>query len=173
MADTPLLLQYQGDGEFRAASAFWAGRADKHYVVGEVYPMVEHHDRSQVSHNHEFASIAEMWKSLPEKYAHEPWAQTAEHLRKYALIRTRWCDTQTFPCGSHAEALRWAANLRPLDEYSIVSVEGSLVYRFTAQSQSRRAMGKASFQQSKTDIIEFIEDLIGVERGSSENSRAA
>lgn len=169
----PLMLRYDGEGNFAPASAFWAGRADRDFVVGEIYKIVEHQDRSEISHRHEFASIAEMWKSLPERYAHEPWAQTAEHLRKYALIRTRWCDTQTYPCGSHAEAKRWAANLRPLDEYSVVTVEGSLVYRFTAQSQSRRAMGKAKFQQSKTDIIEFIEDLIGVERGSSENSRAA
>lgn len=169
----PIMCRYEGEGAFSPASSFWAGRADKQYVVGEVYPMAPALDRSQVSHNHEFASIAEMWKSLPEQYAHEPWAQTAEHLRKYALIRTRWCDTQTYVCGSRAEAERWAQNLRPFDEYSIVSVEGTTVYRFTAQSQSRRAMGKDKFQKSKTDIIEFIEDLIGVERGSSEDARAA
>lgn len=169
----PIMLRYEGEGAFSPASSFWAGRADKQYVVGEVYSMAEAHDRSQASHNQEFAAIAEMWKSLPEQYAHEPWAQTAEHLRKYALIRTRWCDTQTYACGSHAEALRWAANLRPLDEYSVVTVEGSLVYRFIAQSQSRRAMGKERFQRSKTDILEFIEDMIGVARGSSADARAA
>lgn len=169
----PLMLRYEGDGNFAPASSFWAGRADRDYVVGEVYKIAEHMDRSEISHRHEFASIAEMWKSLPEQFAHEPWAQTAEHLRKYALIRTRWCDTQTYTCGSRAEAERWAQNLRPLDEYSIVSVEGTTVYRFTAQSQSRRAMGKDRFQKSKTDIIEFIEDMIGVERGSSEGARAA
>lgn len=169
----PLLFRYEGDGEFKAPSGYWAKRADLAYVVGETYELVEHHDRSQSSHNHEFAAIADMWQSLPERYRHEPWAQTPEHLRKYALIMCRYCDTQTYPCGSNAEAKRWAANLRPLDEYSVVTVEGTTVYRFTAQSQKKRAMGAKRFQESKTAILEYIEDLIGVERGSSKDARAA
>lgn len=173
MSSAPYPYRYEGEGEFRTTSAYWANKADEAFVVGETYRLVEHHDRSQATHNHEFAAIADMWASLPERYQHEPWAQTPEHLRKYALIMCRFCDTQTYPCGSHAEALRWAANLRPLDEYSVVAVEGTTVYRFTAQSQSRRAMGKERFQASKTAILEYIEDLIGVERGSSKDVRAA
>ncbi len=164
----PLQFRYEGEGEFRAASSYWAKRADLAYVVGQTYQMVEHNDRSQASHNHEFAAIAEMWQSMPERYRQEPWAQSPEHLRKYALIMCRYCDTQTFACGSRAEAERWAANLRPMDEYSIVTFEGSTVFRFTAQSQSRRAMGAKRFQESKTAVLEYIEDLIGVDRGASE-----
>jgi hypothetical protein len=166
-------VRYEGEGAFSPVSRFWAGRADKQYVVGEIYDMAPWLDRSQATHNHEFAVIGEMFNSLPERFKDEPWAQSPEHLRKYALIRTRWCDTQTYPCASHAEAMRWAANLRPRDEYSIVKAEGPLVYVFTAVSQSRRAMGKDRFQKSKTDIIEFIEDLIGVERGASAGAEAA
>jgi hypothetical protein len=162
--NAPIRLRYEGAGEFRVLSNQWAERADKTYVVGEVYPMVDWHDRSQASHNHEFASLAELWSSLPEKFASEPWAQSPEHLRKFALIKCRYCDTQTYACGSRAEAERWARNLRPLDEYSIVTVEGSTVYRFTAQSQSKRAMGAKLFNESKQAIIEFIEDLIGVRK---------
>jgi hypothetical protein len=172
MTDAPLLCRWDGEAMV-PASQFWARRADKQWVVGEVYHIVERHDRSQASHNQEFAAIGEMWKSLPERYADEPWAQSADHLRKFALIRKGYCNTQTYACGSRAEAERWAQNLRPLDEYSIVTVEGSTVYRFTAQSQSRRAMGKQLFQESKTAILEFIEDLIGVDRGSSADARAA
>lgn len=164
----PLQYRYVGEGEFRAVSDYWKRRADKDFVVGEVYQLVEHHERSQSTHNHEFAAIADMWASLPERFKHEPWAQTPEHLRKYALIMTRFCDTQTFTCGSRAEAERWARNLRPLDEYSVVAVEGATVYRFTAQSQSRRAMGAKRFQESKTAILEYIEDLLGVDKGASE-----
>lgn len=54
--------------------------------AGETYKLAPFHDRSQSSHNHEFAVIADMWQSLPEKYRHEPWAQSPEHLRKYPLI---------------------------------------------------------------------------------------
>ena len=173
MATAPLMLRYEGEGEFRPASGFWAGRADHEYVVGETYKLAPFHDRSQSSHNHEFAVIADMWQSLPEKYRHEPWAQSPEHLRKYALIMCRYCNTQTFTCGSRAEAERWAKNMRPLDEYSVVTWEGSTVYRFTAQSQSKRAMGAKLFQESKTAILEYIEDLIGVERGETARSEAA
>ena len=173
MTDSPILLRYAGDGEFRTVSGFWASRADRAYVVHEVYKMGEIHDRSQATHNHEFAAIADMWASLPERHKHEPWAQSAEHLRKFALIMCRYCDTQTYPCGSRAEAERWAKNLRPLDEYSVVTVEGSTVYRFTAQSQSRRAMGAKLFGESKQAILDYIEDLIGVDRGSSDDVRAA
>jgi hypothetical protein len=139
----------------------------------DVYKMVEHHDRSQATHNHEFAAIADLWASLPERYRTSPGRSRPEHLRKFALIMCRYCDTQTYPCNSKAEAERWAKNLRPLDEYSVVKVEGTTVYRFTAQSQAKRAMGAKLFQQSKTAIIEYIEDLIGAERGSSSDVRAA
>lgn len=94
--------------------------------------------RSPQSHNHEFAFVAEAWRNLPERFKDQPWAQSSEHLRKFALIKTGFCDTQTYACASAAEAARWAANLRPLDEYSIVSIQGATVFRFTARSQSKR-----------------------------------
>ena len=103
------------------------------------------------------------------------WARTSEPLRKYALIKCRFCNTQTFPCATNAEAERWAKRLRPMDEYSIVKVEGNVVYVFTAMSQKMRgigAMDKATFQKSKQAIMDFLDDLIGVSRGSTvENAR--
>lgn len=170
---TPMLFRYCGEGEFQPGSEYWGHKADTAYVVGEVYKLAPHEDRSQASHNHQFAEIDTLWSSLPERFNLEPWAQTAEHLRKYALIMCRYCDTQTYTCSSNAEAERWAKNLRPLDEYSIVSFEGSTVFRFVAQSQSKRAMGAKRFQESKTAIIEYLEDLLGVERGASARSEAA
>jgi len=167
--NAPLRLRYEGDGEFRALT----NRADELFVVGEVYVMVEDRGRSQTSHNHEFAAIDGLWDSLPERYRSEPWAQSPEHLRKFALIMCRYCNTQTYPCGSKAEAERWAANLRPLDEYSVVQIEGTTVYRFTAQSQAKRAMGAKIFQESKSAILAYLEDLIGAKPGSAAQARAA
>ena len=166
MSSAPVQFQWNGEAMV-PASRLWARKADEEYIVGETYSLVQYQDRSEASHNHEFARIAELHASIPERFDREPWAQTPEHLRKYALIMCRYCDTQTFTCGSQAEARRWAANLRPMDEYSLVTFEGSTVYRFTAQSQSRRAMGKQRFEESKAAIIAYIEDLVGVERGSS------
>lgn len=143
-------------------------RADVHYVVGENYPLAPWEDRSQASHNQQFAFIAEAWRNLPEQYRDEPWAQSPEHLRKFGLIKNGFCNTQTYPCGTKAEAERWASNLRPLDEYSIVKVEGTTVFRFTAESQSRRAMGKKRFQESKQALMDWLDDLLQVERGTLE-----
>lgn len=169
-------LQFRWDGEAMVpASQFWSRKADQEFAVGEEYMLVEHHDRSDASHNHEFAFIAEAWQNLHERFAHETWARSPEHLRKYALIRTRFCNTQTYPCASAAEAERWAKNLSPIDEYSLVTVDGNCVHRFTAMSQKKRGLGamdKATFQASKQAIIDFLDDLLGVERGSTERAAA-
>lgn len=176
MATAPIPLRYEGEGEFRAPTSFWAGRADRDYVIGQDYRMVEFEERSITSHNHEFAFVAEAWRNLPERFDNEPWAQSPEHLRKYALIRCKFCNTQTYPCATQAEAERWAKHLRPLDEYSIVKAEGNVVYVFTAMSQKMRGLGamdKATFQASKQAIMDFLDDLLGVERGATARSEAA
>ena len=161
--DTPFMARYEGDGQFSAPSSRWAQECDKQFVVGEIVRLSAYAERSQASHNHEFAVIADLWQNLPERFANEPWAASPEHLRKFALIKTKFCDTTTYACGSKAEAKRWAKNLRPLDEYSIVIVDGTTVKRFTAQSQSKRAMGAQKFQESKQAILEYLEDLIGID----------
>lgn len=74
------------DGEtFSPSTGFWQRQAVKHYTPGKRYRMVEEAERSQESHRHYFASLSDMFESLPEKYADEPWAQSSEHLRHYAL----------------------------------------------------------------------------------------
>lgn len=117
--------------------------------------------RSERSHNHEFGWLRDAHASLPEQYAMEPWAQTPEHLRKYALIRTGYCTTDTVAVGSNAAALRVAAFVRGREEYTLTSVQGATVHTFTPESQSRKAMGKERFQASKTAIMEFIANLLG------------
>ena len=145
-----------GDYHLRAAGAA--------YEEGGLFRMAPVEDRSTATHNHQFAWISEAWKSLPDHYAGEPWSVTPETLRKYALIRTGFCSTQIYACGSKAEARRWAANLRgAIHEFCIVVPKEMTVQVFTAKSQSRRAMDKAEFQASKEAILDFIADLIGVE----------
>ncbi len=157
----PMFFQWTGDvmqplGRFTRL----AGEA---FTKGEQYRMEAVEARSWISHAHQFAWLHDAWLNLPEQYAIAPWAQSSEHLRKYALIRTGFCNTQTWVCGTKAEASRWAANMRPEDEYSIVVAQGSTVVRYTAKSQSARAMGAKDFQGSKTAILDFIAGLLGVE----------
>lgn len=118
--------------------------------------------RTQRSHNHQFAWLTDAIENMPERYQSEPWAQSEEHLRKYALIRTGFFDCQTIAVGSEDEAERWAPVLQQIDSYSIVVSTGDVVYRYTAQSQKMKVMGKEKFQRSKTAILNFVAGLIGV-----------
>jgi len=171
MTAPPIITTWDGEG-FHPVNQFQAKLADKHYVIGERYAIVEHHDRSMVTHNHQFAAISEIWKNLPEHLAER--FPTSEHVRKFALIKTGYHDSQTYSCASKAEALRLAAAIRPLDEFSVVVVEERTVTRYTAQSQSMRAMGAKAFQQSKTAVLDYLSEMIGTDRASVEkNARTA
>lgn len=134
--------------------------ADRHFVIGETYRLAVQEERSNASHGHYFAALAEAHTNLPEEWAER--LPTPEHLRRYALIRSGFADSQTFVASSKAEAVRLAAFLRPVDEFAIVTVEGSTVTRYTAKSQSYRAMGKADFQASKDAVLSIAAAMIGV-----------
>lgn len=147
--------------------------ADRHFVVGETYRMVEHHERTSATHRHYFACLADAWENLPEHLAER--FPTSEHLRKFALIRAGYRDERTIVASSRAEARRLAAFVTPLDTFAIVTVAESTVSVFTAKSQSHRAMGARDFQASKTAVLDVLANMIGVqpETLSREAGRAA
>lgn len=151
---------------------FWDGEAmkprsprlaDKAYCVGEVYWLVPHEERSTASHSHEFAWLKDAWLNLPETVADQ--FPTTEALRKKALIDAGYYNETITDAGSNAAALRVAATLRSMDDFALVIVRGPIVVMRRAKSQSRRAMGKQEFQESKTAIIETISAMIGITPG--------
>ena len=156
-------LIYTWDGEAMVPHPRCQHAADRQFVVGADYRMEEVTDRSRASHDQQFAWIGDAWSNLREEYRFEPWARSPEHLRKYALIRTRFCTTEQFPCSSGAEAERWASRLQSDDEYCLVTVTGTVVNRFRAESQKMRSMGAKRFQESKTAILDFISNLLEVD----------
>ena len=162
----PLMFRWTGE-ELVPVNRRWQSLADRHLVVGEEYYLAEHNDRSLNSHRHYFASVAEAWRNLPEHFSGLPFTESAEHLHAYALIRTGYCDAHTIVCSSKAEASRMAAFIRPIDGFSIVDVKEATVTRYVAKSQSMKAMDKQEFQQSKVAVLDFLDDLIGVERGTT------
>jgi hypothetical protein len=155
----PLAYRWTGDG-FEVLTRHQKA-ADREFVVGEIYRLEQVHERSAKSHAQFFASLNEGWLNLPEAIAES--FPSAEHLRKHCLIKSGFFDKRSIQCSSKAEALRLAAFIKPIDEYAIVTVTGSLVTVYTAQSQSYRAMGKDTFQQSKQAVLDLIADMIGVE----------
>lgn len=159
MAGAPMPYRWSGDAW--VIQPRFQRQADASFAIGEVRMMVEVQERSEVSHNHEFGWLKDAWLSLPESIAND--YPSPEHLRKRALISTGWCTVTDYPCVSRAEAMRWAAFLRKeVDEYAIVQIERTVVRVFKAKSQSRKAMGKADFQASKTAIIEWVAKLLDV-----------
>lgn len=137
--------------------------ADKYYVVGETYRLEPRDDRSKASHDHFFAAVQEAWQNLPEGLVLQ--LPTADHLRKFALIRTGYCDARSVVCASKAEALRFAAFIRPLDDFSVVTAAECVVTVYTAKSQSMRAMGKKTFQESKDKVLDIVSAMIGINAG--------
>jgi len=141
-----------------------AGRAtreaNEQFVVGAAYRLVVEAERSEVSHNHQFAWLKEAFDQLPEDLMER--FPTSEHLRKHALIATGYRTERTFVCASKAEALRLAAWLRPINEFAVIVPRDNVVIEWTAESQKRRAMGGQRFNESKQAILDHIAKMIGI-----------
>lgn len=149
----------------------FAKRADAALVVGQVYRLQEIEDRSPATHRHFFAAVANAHANLPEHLVER--FPTPDHLRKFALIKSGFCDQRTFVAGSKAEALRLAAFIRPIDSYAVVTVTDRTVTQYTAHSQSQAAMGKARFAQSKDAVFDVLADMLGTDPTTLQRSEAA
>lgn len=161
----PLLYRYEGEGTFVAASAHWARKADDAFVVGETYKLSEHHERSDATHGHFFACLTAAWQTLPDHLLEQ--YPDVETLRKKLLIRCGYADERSIVCASKAEAQRIGAFIRPMDRYAVVIVKEAVVTVYTPKSQSYRAMGRDEFNQSKQAVLQAVDDLLGVERGTT------
>ena len=124
--------------------------------------VIDDAQRSIASHNSFFASLQDLYHTMPESVAER--LPNFETFRKFCLIRTGWRDEVSYPCATRAEAERWAKRLRPIGDFAIVTIAGTTVIRWTAKSQSMRAMGKAAFQRSRDDVEAYARTLLGVEQ---------
>ena len=144
---------------------------------GETVTVSIERQRSGKSHRHQFAFVKEAWMNLPEHLSDMPWAETAEHLRKHALIATGFHQTYTLDCGSEASARRVKAALVSAEAhahgYALGRVRGPVVQIWTPESQSYRAMGGDRFKASKAAILDWIAAQIGVTPDDLKNGRAA
>lgn len=156
------------DGALRPYGYYQIEAAREIMSEGDVVAVSIDHPRSQNSHAHQFATITDMWRTLPEKYANHPWAANADALRKFALIQTGYRQVEMVDAGSKAAAERVAVALARhatmAHGYAHVSVQGATVVCITPESQSMRAMGGKRFQESKQAVLDFIADLIGVQQ---------
>ena len=140
-------------------------------VVGERYMVTVEEQRSVASHKSFFASINEAWRSLPEDQAER--FPNPDALRKYALIKSGFCDRSDVVCANNGEAIRTAALVKILDAYSLTAVSERTVSVWTAQSQSKAAMGKQRFTESQNAVRDFVAGLLDVPTHSLPETEAA
>lgn len=158
----PLLFRYEGEGAWSPSNNYVARRADGHYVIGAVYALVEHSERSVKSHAAYFAQIKDYWQTLPESLAAE--YPTSEHLRKKALIKSGFATHTDFTFDTPRDAITAAGVMANDDEYSIVEVKDRVVRRWRARSQNYRSMDREEFQKSKQAVLDYIDARLGRER---------
>ena len=159
MDHAPIRFRWTGDS-FEPIGARGKAECDAMFAIGAVYALEEHQERSSASHAHFFACVAEGWKNLPDDLLEE--YPNPEMLRKKMLIKAGFRDERTIVCNSAAMAEKVGAFVASMDRYAIVTVKSAVVRVFTPQSQSMRAMGKKEFNESKSVVLGYISDLIGV-----------
>lgn len=131
----------------------------------EVVVSIERH-RSDKTHRHQFAWIADAWANLPESMAFEPWAATPETLRKHALVQTGFYEQAVIDCGDDAVARDVARQIisarRKSEGYAHGVVRRGVAVVRWPESQSYKAMGAERFRESKNAILDWIASQLGV-----------
>ena len=152
------------DGEAFKPLPNFLRTARQHFGAGELVQLMQREDRSSASHKHFMACVNEAWKNLPEDLAQR--FPSATNLRKFALIQTGHYDAAVYACKFKTEARRMAATLADLDEYAVVVVDGTMVTRLTAKSQSYFAMNRKEFAKAKEDVLAYLEGMLDIPAGT-------
>lgn len=146
-----------------------ASYCDETFGEGEVVTFERHEDRSMASHNHYFACIQTAWDNLPNAEERFP---TPESLRQWALIRSGHCTENTIVLDTPEQAAV-VAGFMGNSEGTIIVVRNNIIKKYTAKSQSMKAMNKDEFQRSKVDVLDTIAELIAVTRKRLEHNAGA
>lgn len=157
----PIPFLWTGEA-FQPTNRHWSRKCDERFIVGETYTLDEIHVRSSATHAHYFATLHEIWQSLPEHLAEQ--FPTDEHLRKYALIRTGFHTMTQHVCKSATEAERLAKAIKPYDTYQVVTMKDAVVTVYHAVSQDYRSMDKRTFAESKEKVLDWCYAQVGAER---------
>jgi hypothetical protein len=164
-------LLCQWDGESFIPARRHAKDCAARLVVGSLYMVDAEEPRSEAAHRSFFASINEAWKSLPEDEAKR--FPSADHLRRYALIKAGFCRRTDVVCANNTEAMRLAAMVKGLDTYSLTTVSERVVSTWTAESQSHKSMGKKRFTDSQNAVRDFVAGLLDVKASELPEVEAA
>jgi len=150
----PRPVVFTWDGDAMIPLQRFRGLCDQQFAVHEEYALQIVENRSQASHNHYFAALADAFSNLAEEYAGR--FPTAEHLRSWALVEAGYATENDTVCDSPAEARKLAATIRRYSPYAISRLSGNVVKIFEPESQSMAAMKKERFEASKADVLAIV-----------------
>lgn len=167
MSKDPKLLRFiWKDGVLVPDGLRMANYCDQNFGEGEVVSMERHEPRSTATHNHYFACLNEAFNNLPEGDTRFP---TVDALRKWALIKNNYCTKTEMVCSSPEQAALVAA-FTGNAEGVIIVVKENVVVKYTAKSQSMKAMGAQEFQRSKVDVLDTVAELLALKRRELEKN---
>lgn len=156
----PIQFRVHFNGEVLVPDARTLDYCKSELGEGEVITLERNEDRSENSHRHYFACLSEAWSQLPESLMEE--YPTVEALRAKALIKTGFYHERNMVCSTVDEARKIAAFIQPFNHYAITDISGNVIRVYTAKSQSRSAMKRTEFQDSKDKVLQFVANLVGV-----------
>jgi hypothetical protein len=140
--------------------------AKRQFQEGETYPLQVTEERSMASHKQFFAAINEGFKNLPENISAR--FPTATHLRRWLLVQTGWHDEDEFSFDDEKDALRLARWIRSDNEFCVIhhrkGTKSVIVRR--PRSQDLASMSKQDFEASKRDVLDLLESMVNVPRGT-------
>jgi hypothetical protein len=152
----------------------YARIAEQQFAEGEPHTLAPLEPRSLAAHNHYFAALKDGFENLPEQLAKS--FPTQEHLRKWLLIATGQFDIVTWHSLTKREAFHNAKLVRGNEPYARIKVFETVeeetkaicwaVEIKRAVSQSSKTMGKEAFQESKTKVLDMLEEILRIKTGT-------
>lgn len=130
---------------------------DEMYAINEEYPLLPMEERTQASHNHFFAALHEGYLNLAEEFAQEFDSET--HLRHWCLCKAGYCTKDKWVMNTAEDARKLRDALKSKDRSTIISVKDNIATVYTPMSQSRPAMKKQEFEDSKLAVLELVASM--------------
>lgn len=130
---------------------------DAQFAVNEEYPLIIIEERSQASHNHYFAALHEAYQNLAEEYAQE--FDSEQHFRDWLLCRTGFCTKERWVMNTAEDARQMREAMKKVNRSTIISVAGNVATVYTPMSQSRPAMKKYLFEDSKKAVLDLAASM--------------
>jgi hypothetical protein len=163
----PVRYVYIGNGTMVALPRFHNLCAAQ-FAVDEEYDLDLVQGRSRASHNHYFAAVAEGYLNLAEEYAQE--FHSEDHLRYWCLCKTGYCTTTKWVLNTAEDARKMLQALKQENADTIVGVSGNICTVYHPASQSRPAMNKEQFEESKRAVLDLIASMARTTRKELEKN---